>query len=110
MASAPLHVIWDTYKAWLRGTISSLAVHWARQEKLQQVELEREIARVEEELEADTFSEAGRSAALEHLEELQLKFRTMLEDTVTQQWEASRARNIIHGESCGKLLAWKSRL
>ncbi|KAJ1201485.1 hypothetical protein NDU88_005294 [Pleurodeles waltl] len=34
----------------------------------------------------------------------------MVEEKVENQWEASRARNIVRGESCGKLLAWKTTL
>ncbi|KAJ1152998.1 hypothetical protein NDU88_005770 [Pleurodeles waltl] len=64
--------------------MTSLAAHWVRHERSQQLELEGEIVRAEEVLKAGRVSEAGRGAAPEHLGDLHARFRAMHEVKVDQ--------------------------
>lgn len=108
LGSANLEVVWDAYKAHIRGCLHSLTCA-KNKEELQDLQiLERKIKN----LETDRVGSSPEhyDNICKELERYQLEYRQKLDQKIKAQWLTYNMQHFEYGEKAGALLAWKARL
>lgn len=102
----PCRVVWEAYKAVIRGNMISLAARNNKEVRSQINCLEADISDQQKRCQLANL-EDERNKAIEELSKKEFDLSLYLEKRVRRKWEASSLANYEYGESSGKLLAWK---
>ncbi|KAJ1170582.1 hypothetical protein NDU88_002455, partial [Pleurodeles waltl] len=107
MGSAPFNVVWDTYKAVIRGILINIASYKNKpyREELELMEEEMKICRGL----LLSIGKGGKQVRQQRLDVLKHQVEALLQARLMQRWEASKLAHFENGENPGKLLAWKTK-
>ncbi|KAJ1089638.1 hypothetical protein NDU88_002787 [Pleurodeles waltl] len=105
----PPYVVWDSYKAFIRGMILiSISAQRNRKYRLEVQNIEKDLENLEGKLVEAQFEGKIEDAIILELAYKRASLSAVIETRVRERWDASKFATFEYGESAGKLLSCKT--